>query len=117
MQLQDTELQELVKKINDNDKEIRKCYVLDHGRLYKVHNGGKLWIVPKSLRYKIAKETHEREGQRSNNWENATSNVIPSHEKFCKIVCEILCPMCIYHYGEVDPVPFKTPVSSGHLNE
>ena len=46
-QLQDTELQELVKKIHDNDKDIRKSYALYHGRLYKVHNGGKLWVVPK----------------------------------------------------------------------
>lgn len=52
-------MQELVKKIHDNDKEIRKSYVLDHSRLYKVHNLGKLWVAPKSQRYKITQETHE----------------------------------------------------------
>ena len=60
MQLQDTELQELVKKFHDNDKEIRKRYVLHHDRLHKVHNGGRLWVVPETLRYKISQETHER---------------------------------------------------------
>lgn len=122
MQLQDQKLQEIAKKVGDKDKEMQKCYVLDHGRLYKIHNQQKLWVVPKSLRYKVTQDAHEKTGHLSVDrtiekiqqlmWLPRMRNFVKSFVKSCVECAYNKQPGGTkegeYHFSDVDPVPFKT---------
>ena len=122
MQLQDSKLKEIIDKLKQNDKQIKKEFVIEHGRLYKRVNEQKLWVVPKALRCKVTQDAHDNAGHLSVDrtiekllqlmWFPKMRGFVKSYIKSC-VACAFNkhpggCKEGEYHFSEIEPIPFKT---------
>lgn len=122
MQLQDAHIKEIINKITEKDKQTTKEFVIDKGRLYKHINDKKLWVVPKTLRFKVTQDAHDKAGHlsvdrtiekiRQQMWFPRMRNFVKSYVKSCVPCAFNKHPggqkEGEYHFTDIDPIPFKT---------
>uniref|UniRef100_A0A034WRX5 RNA-directed DNA polymerase n=1 Tax=Bactrocera dorsalis TaxID=27457 RepID=A0A034WRX5_BACDO len=128
MQHQDKDIRDIVEKLASGDKTTNDEYKIENGRLYRKQKNNKLWVVPKSMRYKIVQSVHEKVKHLSTEktleelnkyfWFPRMRNFVKTFLKSC-IECAYNKQRGgkiegVYHYDEIEPVPFKT-VHIDHL--